>query len=45
MNREQYIEQSLKTTRERHAIELERARRFFGEEWDTENSDENNQDK
>lgn len=40
MNREQYIEDGLKATRERQAIELERARRFFGEEWDTEHSDD-----
>lgn len=38
--REQYIEGALKATYERHAIELERARRFFGEEWDTEHSDD-----
>lgn len=40
MNREQYIEHNLKVTRERQAIELERARQFFGEEWDTEHSDD-----
>lgn len=33
--REQYIDGALKATRERHAIELERARQFFGEEWDS----------
>jgi hypothetical protein len=40
MNRAQYIEDSLKATRERHAIELERARHFFGDEWDKEHSDD-----
>ena len=38
--REQYIDGALKATRERHAIELERARQFFGEEWDKEHSDD-----
>ena len=39
MNREQYIEKNLEVTRERQVIELERARHFFGEEWDKEHSD------
>ena len=35
-DREQYIEEELKAIYERQAVELERARRFFGEEWDKE---------
>ena len=38
--REQYIEGALKAIYERHVIELKRARGFFGEEWDTEHSDD-----
>ena len=40
MNREQYIDENLKTVAERQVIELDRARRFFGEEWDREHGDE-----
>jgi len=41
MNREQYIDEELNVIRERQAIELERARHFFGEEWDKEHKNDN----
>jgi len=40
MNREQYIEKELRVLRERQVIELERARCFFGDEWDKEYGDQ-----
>jgi hypothetical protein len=39
-DRERYIDEHLNVIRERQLIELERARRFFGEEWDMEHSDD-----